>query len=65
MLAERKYLIEVDEKQYVRNRRDLIKINETNDEEVDKPTEEQEMEEVETPRCSGRITKLPARFRDD
>ena len=36
MLAERKYLIEVDEKQYVRNRRDLIKINGTNDEEVDK-----------------------------
>ena len=65
MLAERKYLIEVDEKQYVRNRRDLIKINETNDEEIDKPRDEQEMEEVETPRRSGRITKLPARFRDD
>ena len=65
MLTERKYLIEVDEKQYVRNRRDLIKINETNDEEIDKPRDEQEMEEVETPRRSGRITKLPARFRDD
>ena len=65
MLAERKYLIEVDEKQYVKNRRDLIKINETNDEEVDKPRDEQEMKYVETPRRSGRITKLPARFRVD
>ena len=65
ILAERKYLIEVDEKQYVRNRRDLIKSSGTNDEEVDKPRDQQEMEEVETPRRSGRITKLPARFRDD
>ena len=65
MLAERKYLIEVDEKQYVRNRRDLIKLNETNDEEIDTPRDEQEMEEVETPRRSVKITKLPARFRDD